>query len=437
VPSGKRGRAQMIRYKFIFLLIAVTLFLLPGCYDAQEIDDVVHITTLGIDKGAANSWRLTVQFPSMKDAGSSGGGGSSGDGGGGDGEGEEYSVDGYSIVSIDAPSLFEGLDMLNASIQRRANFSQTHVIVLSEELATTGLRDYISQIIGHFEIRRSAYLLLTKGTAHDFVKANKPFVGSSLMKNYRIWIEQSRVTGYFPYVTLGAFYEDMISSTSQGIITIAAINDFSAFSEEGGEAVKSTPGGGYKAGEVPRIGNNEIELWGTALFNGDIMVAELDGDETRFLLMLRNEFSGGNLSVPKFENSDDIISLSLKKSKPTKVSVKFVDSVPHIKVSVTLKGSLHNAQTSIDIDQESHRTHLEATCQDYIEKRLQQLIEKCQTLNTDVLNLGDAVTKNFLTIRQLIDYDWNSKFKDSAVEVDVNLAIQNTGKLVKNQRIPY
>ena len=95
------------------------------------------------------------------------------------------------------------------------------------------------------------------------------------MKNYRIWIEQSRVTGYFPYVTLGAFYEDMISSTSQGIITIAAINDFSAFSEEGGEAVKSTPGGGYKAGEVPRIGNNEIELWGTALFNGDIMVESL------------------------------------------------------------------------------------------------------------------------------------------------------------------
>ena len=114
----------------------------------------------------------------------------------------------------------------------------------------------------------------------------------------------------------------------------------------------------------------------------------------------------------------------MKKSKPTKVSVKFVDSVPHIKVSVTLKGSLHNAQTSIDIDQESHRTHLEATCQDYIEKRLQQLIEKCQTLNTDVLNLGDAATNNFLTIRQLIDYDWNSKFKDSAVEVDVNLAIQ-------------
>lgn len=429
----------MIRRNSVILFAAAALILLSGCFDAHEIDDVVHITTLGIDKGAANGWRLTVQFPSMKEPGGSGGGGSSGKGGGGGGKDEEeYSADGYSIVSIDAPSLYEGLDMLNASMQRRVNFSQTHVIVLSEELAKSGLRDHILQIIGHDEIRRSAYLILTKGTAYEFVKANKPFMGSSLMKNFRIWIEQNRNTGYFPYVTLGAFYEDMISPTSQTILTMAAINDFSAFSEEGGgESAKSVPGGSYKAGEIPRAGNNEIELWGTALFKSDTMVAELDGDETRFLLMLRNEFTAGNLSVPKPENPDEIIPLYVKKAKPTKVSVKIIDSVPHIRAEVYLKSILHNAQTGMDADSEDNRSSIEESCRKYIEERLMQLIDKCRELSTDAFKFGDAATKHFLTIDELIGYDWNGKFKESVVEVEVELTIQNTGKLISSQTIPY
>jgi len=425
----------MIRHKLFILFLAATLFLLPGCYDAQEIDDVVHITMLGIDKGRSNGWRLTVQFPTLKDSGQSGGGGSSGNGGDGGGGGEDggYSAEGYSVVSVDAPSLHEGLDMLNASIQRRANFTQTHVIVLSEKLASTGLADHISQIINHYEIRRSAYLLLAKGSAHDFIKANKPFIGSSLMKNYRIWIEQSRNTGYFPYVTLGAFYEDMVSPTSQAIMTIAAINDFSAFSGDGGKkSAENTPGGSFKAGQIPRIGDNKIELWGTALFSGDTMVSELDGDETRFLLMLRDEFTAGNLSIPAAEISEGIISLNVRKARSTKVSVKIIDSVPHVRVAVSLKGSLQNAQTSVEISDEAQVAELEKTCREYIKDRLGQLVEKCRKQNTDVFGFGDAAAMNFLTIRQLYDYDWNSRFKDSVVEVDVDLTIQHTGKLIKS-----
>ena len=223
-------------------------------------------------------------------------------------------------------------------------------------------------------------------------------MGSSLMKNFRIWIEQNRNTGYFPYVTLGAFYEDMISPTSQTILTMAAINDFTAFSEEGGgEAAKSVPGGSYKAGEIPRAGNNEIELWGTALFKSDTMVAELDGDETRFLLMLRNEFTAGNLSVPKPENPDEIIPLYVKKAKPTKVSVKIIDSVPHIRAEVYLKSILHNAQTGMDADSEDNRSSIEESCRKYIEERLMQLIDKCRELSTDAFNSG--------TQRQNTSYD--------------------------------
>ena len=57
----------------LFIIVTTVLVTFSGCFDAREIDDLVHITVIGIDKGATNNWRITVQFPSQKaNAGSSG-----------------------------------------------------------------------------------------------------------------------------------------------------------------------------------------------------------------------------------------------------------------------------------------------------------------------------------------------------------------------------
>jgi spore germination protein KC len=427
-----------MRYMKLFIIVTTVLVTFSGCFDAREIDDLVHITVIGIDKGATNNWRITVQFPSQKaNAGSSGGGSSSG-GGGGE-SGGEHSVDGYSIVSLDAPSLSEGLDMLNASIQRQVDLSQAHVIAISEEIAMEGISNYVYQLISHPDLRRSSFFLVTKGSAYDFVMANKPFIGSSVIKNYRIWVQQSKDIGYFPYTTLGGFYVSMKSPTSQSIAVVAATNDFSAYKKpsEGDMSGVSKPGGAHKAGEIPRISDNEIELWGTALFESDKMISELDGDETRFLLMLRDELKSANLSVPSPEGVDGIISLRLEKKASNKIRVDTSEDAPHIHVTIVLKGSLLNEHSELDIMDKSDREYVENTCRDYIRERIEEIIDRCRSLGVDPFKFGDKATKNFLTVDELLAYDWNNKFTDAVVKVNVELSLKHARKLVESHSVKY
>ena len=149
----------------MLLLITFIMTTLSGCYDYKEIDDYAYVFAVGIDRGVSDKWRLTVQFPTMKAQGGGGGGGGMENGGI---SGEK---DGYTIVGIDAPSFFTGLNMLNASIPRRLNFMHTKIIVIGEDLAKSGKLDtYLAPIIRYRQVRRTVHLIVVKGKGLDFLK---------------------------------------------------------------------------------------------------------------------------------------------------------------------------------------------------------------------------------------------------------------------------
>lgn len=100
-----------------------------------------------------------------------------------------------------------------------------------------------------------------------------------------------------------AFYHDFIMALKttyrMPVAPLTALNDFSNYKESGTPPPPEEFKGGddYYAGELPRKGGNNFEFIGTALFDGDKMVGELTGIETRTLLMVRGEFSKASISV--------------------------------------------------------------------------------------------------------------------------------------------
>lgn len=431
-----------MRKAAFILLLALLACGLSGCFDASEIDDILHVTALGVDRGVTDKWRVTVQFLTLKEGG--GGGGSGGESGSGNGGGEggsggsegdkELSQDGYTIVSVDAPSFYEALELLDTAVPREITFMQTQAIVFSEDLAKEGvMSEFISPLLRFREIRRSAYLFVTKGKAFDFIKENKPYVGTELTKNYRIWIEASRATGYIPYVTIGSFYEKLKSPKSQAIATLAAINDFSGFVSEGEpKAAELSSGGRHEAGKLPRIGENKIELWGTAIFDGDVMAGELNGDETRCLLMLRDEFTRGIFTIEDPNEEGLVVVLAVKRAKPADVTVSFVDGKPEISVKIFLNGEILSIQGETQYEQKDQQTLLEDAFTERITAELDRLVEKCRKLNVDVMKFGNVASRCFLTIDDMIAYDWNSRFSEAEVDIDVEFAIRRTGKLIQS-----
>lgn len=412
------------------LLICMTLNL-TACYDSKEIDDMAYVVSIGIDRGISDKWRLTLQIPTMKEGGGSNEMKQEAKGSG------EGAQEGYTYVSVDAPSFFTGINMLNSSIPRKLKFTHAHIIVFSEEVAKSGLiKEFIAPIIRFREIRRSAHIFVVKGTALDFIKNNRPFIGSQISKSFQQLIRESADTGFFPEVPLQSFYEGLISTTHQTIATIAAVNSHKSFQEEGepwGDAFNT--GGGYVAGQMPRFGDNKIELLGTAVFDGDIMVGELNGDETRYLLMARGEFKRGFFTMQDPKKPELIIPLDVMISKKTKVNVTFDGAKPIINLKVWLDAELLAIQSRIHYEQPKLKVLLEQAFQQTIKEGIERVIKKCQALNADAFEFGDCATKNFLTINDWESYNWHDHFKEAAVTVEVGFTIRRTGTQIKSYPI--
>jgi Ger(x)C family germination protein len=240
-------------------MLALVAAALSGCYDARELDDISRVIAIGIDRGVSDAWRVTVQVPTLQGGGESGSDGSQRD---------------YTTLSIDAPSFFDAVEMLNASMLRQLSFSHAQFLAFSEDLARSGrIGEFVAPIIRFGRIRRTANVFVVRGSAMDFVQANEPVIGTSASKTLESLSKDSEEISYFPEATLESFYEAMKESCRQPSLPLAAVNDMKDFVKDGAPYAGGLMSAGrYLAGELPRQGKNKLELFGTAVFVGDKMV---------------------------------------------------------------------------------------------------------------------------------------------------------------------
>ena len=164
-----------IKTKTIILLltsILILAFTLSGCYDAKELDEYTYVIAVGIDKGVTDSYRLTIKFHTMK-------------GGGGGETGGTIGAD-YEILTIDAPTIFTGINMINSALARKLSFTHAKMLVFSREIAETGISTYIVPIIRFRQMRHSMHVVVSKGSAYEFLEKYEPIEGMQFLKLWNL-----------------------------------------------------------------------------------------------------------------------------------------------------------------------------------------------------------------------------------------------------------
>lgn len=179
---------------FLYLLSSLT-----SCYDAHEVNDYAYVYTIGLEKGIKDKLRMTVQVPSFKNeqGGGQAGKGSGGSGGGSGGDEEIQEKDGYITITIDAPTFFSGVNLVNTFIPRTLNYIHAKYMVISEDLARQGIGDYINGFIRNREVRRTMNIIICRGKASEFIKENTPVIGTALSKTQADMMKQSLESGLF------------------------------------------------------------------------------------------------------------------------------------------------------------------------------------------------------------------------------------------------
>lgn len=411
----------------IILLCVFIATSLTACWDAKEIDDWTYAYTIGVDKGVDNILRFTFQVASLKKE-SGGGGGNSGGNESKNGGHKEYET-----ISIDAPTFYTGVNMVEASVSRTLSYMHTKYLVISEDLAREGVERFINGMIRSRQMRRIMYIVIAKGKAYDFVENFDPVLTGAFSKaqeGFMVSIYED--TGFIMNTSYHNFVKDLKTTYRMPAAPMAAINNFTNFKESGTPPEEFSAGGKYYAGELARKGGNNFEFFGTALFDGDKMVGELNGIQTRMMLMVRGEFIRAAISMQDPTDKKLRISIDTKEQKKPDIKVEFRDGKPVIKVKLFLEGDLQNIQnTNVEFESKKMKPVLENKIEEDIKGYLDDTIKICKNLKVDVFGFGEKAVIHFLTIQEWEDYNWLSHFKDAEINTEVEFIVRRTGTLLK------
>ncbi|HEY9062957.1 MAG TPA: Ger(x)C family spore germination protein [Pseudobacteroides sp.] len=399
--------------------------LMTGCFDKREIDELGYVIALGVDKGKTNVLKLTFQIAKPQ----------AGEGGGGGGGGEQP----YSNVTVEAPTVYAGINMVNTFTSKQINMSHNKVVVFSRELAKEGIESYLHALLRGREFRPSMYMVVARNSAEEYLKAVKPELVLNPSKYYELTFQSYSYTGFIPNVQFHNFYKYSESLYKDPVAILGGVGKFkssdefnvdkSTFRERG----RDIPfGGDFYAGDVTKTGGVGSENMGLAVFNGDKMVGEMDGSDVKYLLMATGEYGHAYWTIKDPKEKGKFILLDIKQSRRPHHKVNLIDGKPLIDVKIILEADILSIQSTIDYEQGGLSNLLEKYVEEQIGNDMKVFLEKTsKDFNSDICGFGSYAKKYFLTWEEWERYNWKSKYKDSTFNIDISFKLRRPGLILK------
>ena len=379
------------KFLIIFLALFIIIFALSAPYSTHNIDKLAYVLAFGLDVGDSNTLKLSVQLskPSDSSGGSSGGS-------------YEKIVNGVECSSIDS-----GISLLNSYISRRLDLSHCKAIVISEELASKGVSEYMYTLLNNASTSPHASIIVSKIPAEDFLTFSSPELEDLPSRFYEITLTSNQYTAYTQNVTLINFFSDCVDTFTNPVATLGSTAD------------------------LPITPANNIENIGLAVFKNDVLVGELSAEETIWHMIVSSKLKSCTISIPNPLGDSESISLNVKLSHDTKNNVSLINGTPYISTNVKIKVQIMSAtqdSTSGNTNYYSQENIklIENSCNEYLKNNITNYLYKtAKDYNCDIDSFGKYAVKYFSTIQDWQDYNWLDNFQDSTFNVNVETTIKS------------
>lgn len=419
---------KRIRFILLFILTVILALLCGGCFDSREIDDQAFIIAIGLDRGKTIDLKVTLQLAIPKAIG----GGSGGGGGGG-----ESKI--TSMISIESTNIYSAFSLANNSISREINLSHAKALVISKELAEEGINKYLLGLARSREFRPDTAVIISGGEAEEFIKNIKPELESNPAKYYELLISSYKHTARTVNSRFHQFYADTRSYYSMPVAALGDVGKFdssekietsdSDFEEKGRDAPLE---GDFKAGGVPKSQGLKSEIMGMAVFNGDRMVGELDGEGATYQLIMTNQFRHGSFSIPDPNAKGCYIVLDIKKSRSPGIKVRIEEEKPVIDLDIRMEGDISSIQSGLNYESRKMTPVLENAVEEFFMTGIKRYLDITKKLKLDIAGFGMKARYRFLTWDKWESYKWLEKYKDAEFNVKVDFKVRRPGLMLKS-----
>lgn len=360
------------------LLLALSMFLLTGCWNYRELDSLSMVTGMAVDKGQ-NGYRYHLTFEFLDPT--------------------QQQPD-AKLLETDGNSIFDAVRNVVGISERKLYFSDCKILVVSKDIAQEGISPIFDWAMRDQEPRATLIpVVSSEETAGELLKqegATNPLVGIGIwhmiIQNKAALSESASLPLYQAVNLLGSEGNSMV---------LAAVDSVTIQNEK-------TP-----------------ELDGSAVFKKDKLIGFLGREESKFFLLTRNEVQGG-LLVFDPENNGKSITLELQGCKSQISPVVTGDSVS-IQLNLEIQAALAEDETTKNYVDESGLKKSEASAQNYVKSGIEHLIQKAQTqYDSDIFGFGSKINQFAPDYWDKNKEQWPEQFKKLKCSVQVKVTIDNT-----------
>jgi spore germination protein KC len=405
----KKGDTEMIipgwrRLSRTLLPLFLCGAVLPiaGCWDRKEINDVLLVSAIGIDK-TNEKVELSVQIvvPKATGGGQQSMGGSEGGGGGG--------TNPTFVNSATGTTIADAMAKLQEQISRKIFWGQLKVLVIGEELAKEGIREHVDYLARHPQSRLRIHVFVSKGKAANILEVLPPLEKSSA--------ESARELANLQFGMNKTMKEllQMLKGEA-GAAALPRIEEVPP--KTGGEKDHTT-----------------LRLNGTAVFKKGKMVGYVNDELTRGILWVRNEIKRATITIEPKEAKGHV-SLELIRAKTQRI--------PHIEKGtwkMTLKAVaeddvVQNA-ANLDLLQPTVIKMLQQQAEKDLENRVYMALEKVQKgMKADIFGFAEAFHRKYPKQWAAAKDRWDQIFPHVEVKVDAKVYIHRPGLSTEPPAVP-
>ncbi|MBW7455553.1 Ger(x)C family spore germination protein [Paenibacillus sepulcri] len=385
--------------------------MLTGCWDRLEIEERAVVLAIAVDAATPSGLEEESEVTSVKNSFPEPAGigyqitaqiavpgriplGPSNEGGGG-GSSPVW------VLSACGHTLDDAISVMQQQLADKLFLGHLRVIIVSEKVARKGLEDLNDYLRRNTEVRRLAWLSVSKGRAEKLVRASPQLErvpGLYLLAMFDHAVEM----GKYPEEFIGMFWS---KSTSKGVEPILPLLNMN---KEG-----------------------SIEIAGLAYFIKDKMVGKTKQLEIGFYMAVTGKKQGGYTAfIPRHPGSNEMVMIRIMRRKTT-TQVSMKNGKPQVRVHVSLEENIEeNPNEKFRIDKEENLEELAKTSADMGVKGYNELIKNLQLAGSDIFGFGEqfrAKMPGYWNRNIRTDEKWTEVFRTLSVDIQCEVHIRRVG----------
>ncbi|MEW9673775.1 Ger(x)C family spore germination protein [Ammoniphilus sp. 3BR4] len=399
----------MKKWHLLFILVSLSL---SGCWDRVEVDEIGIVLGIGVDRVPDDKRPILLTLQVVNPAAIK-----SGETGSGQGQS-------LYVLTSQGRTFFSALQAVSTSYPRRFIFSHNQLVVFGKDFAKTDITEVMNYIDRDREFRENIWVIAAEKTAKEVLQTEIALETLS-PKGLDIMMSKFTETAFTLPIEFYKFRNLLKAETKTATAPLIRIEEREKKVER--MLAESTE---EKMAKSKFALDPTIVIEETAIFHDKKMVGVISQNESRGLLWLKNQLTGGTVVING--KDDQEISVMILKGK-TKIFPSVKGNQIFMKIECKGEATIEEVENdALDLNDPKVIKQLEKQTAAIIKSRVRRTIEKAQhELNVDFIGFSSILHNELPDEWKRFSKDWPEVFPQVQYEIDVQITLSMVGKIIK------